>query len=216
MPVYHQLKLVFIHVPKNAGTSLTDFLSQANGQEPDAPGHHPWHWYRDHYPNEWASYLKVAVVRNPYDRFFSCYHYARMRKSHWHSPDGSTPWPQHVDYDTLSTATADEACRLLQAGLLRHPTWASQTAYCFHQGKPVTDLLLRFERLSQDFLQLCERLGLPALELPRVNVSSRPPEDFLTPQSMQILQHVYRLDLAQLGYAFTMVDVGANETPPQQ
>lgn len=206
MPVFHNLKLIFIHVPKNAGTCLTDFFTLANGGPPEAEGHHSWQWYSQNYPAEWASYFKIAVIREPFDRFFSCYHYARMLKSHWHSPDGSTAWGVHQDYPLLKDASLAEACDRLQKGQLQHPTWASQSAYCFHQGKPVVDMLLRYEKLNNDLGVVCQQLCIPySGQLQMVNKTIRPAEDQLPMEAVEVLKSVYKDDFDLLGYAFTVV-----------
>jgi hypothetical protein len=206
MPLFHQLSLILVHIPKNAGTCLTDFLTQANGAPPAAEGHHPWTWYRDNFPQEWQHYHKVAVSRHPIDRFFSCYHYGRMLHSYWHSPDGSTAWPQHVDYALLSQANPDDAVRLLVKGKLQHPTWAPQALYCFDQtGQLQVDQVLRYESLTADMASLCARLQLPFSSLPRINRSDRPDQDFISPDSLRLLQRVYHNDFALLGYSIAVL-----------
>ena len=43
-------------------------------------GHHNWKYYFSKYLSEWNEYTSFAVIRDPIDRFISCYRYARMKK----------------------------------------------------------------------------------------------------------------------------------------
>ena len=74
MPVDHKRKLIFVHIPKNAGTSIEKHC------EMDDTGHKNWKYYYSKYVTEWNEYTSFAVIRDPIDRFISCYRYARMKK----------------------------------------------------------------------------------------------------------------------------------------
>lgn len=68
--VYDATQTIFIHIPKNAGTSISKALY----------GLDPWHWtasdlYRINRA-KYQAYFKFALVRNPFDRLFSAYRYA--------------------------------------------------------------------------------------------------------------------------------------------
>jgi hypothetical protein len=95
MPYSDKHKLIFIHIPKNAGTAITTSL------EMNDVGHHKWEYYKNKYPEKWATYTKIAVLRNPWDRVVSNYEYARMEESHWHSTTGKARYSKHPDLDLL-------------------------------------------------------------------------------------------------------------------
>ena len=75
MPISDDFKLLFVHIPKNAGSSLEKSL---NARE---TSHKSWAYYRDNHPQEWGTYINFAVLRDPMERLVSCYNYARMKKS---------------------------------------------------------------------------------------------------------------------------------------
>lgn len=84
MPISHTRRMVFVHVPKNAGTAIT----LAKGMEFQMEGHHKWTEYQSCLGKEkWEEYFKFSVIRNAWDRLYSSYKYARMPKSYWHSND---------------------------------------------------------------------------------------------------------------------------------
>ena len=76
MPHFDKYKLLFIHVPKNAGTSLEEWLKidkkfwhkNVDGFELD---HLTAKEYVKRFPKEFRDYFKFGIVRNPYDRVVS-------------------------------------------------------------------------------------------------------------------------------------------------
>ena len=92
MPVCHNLKLCFIHIPKTAGSSVEKMLGwsgekhligKINPKYNVCPQHLYWQELQQEVP-EVVDYIKFSIVRNPYDRLVSEYHYAKQRKCRPH------------------------------------------------------------------------------------------------------------------------------------
>jgi len=66
---------VFIHIPKNAGTSLRAFLADCG------LGHslQKWHTPVHEMSNEYRRKKRIAVIRNPLDYYISLYEYQRKK-----------------------------------------------------------------------------------------------------------------------------------------
>lgn len=90
MPVCRTRKLLFIHIPKNAGTSITKSLEMEN------QGHVAALHYKRNL-EDFDEFFKFTVIRNPWDRVVSCYEFARMQKSYWHNAVTNKHW----DFDVL-------------------------------------------------------------------------------------------------------------------
>ena len=70
-------KTIFIHIPKNAGTSIETYFGwqkHVKGSQVAAK-HDTIHQIKHKFPNEYNSYKKFAIIRNPYDRMVSWYFY---------------------------------------------------------------------------------------------------------------------------------------------
>lgn len=148
MPISFKHKIIFIHIPKNAGTAIT------NGLDMTDIGHHYPNYYKTKYPKEWDTFVKFAVIRNPWDRVVSNYEYARLKKSYWHSSEGNS---KHFDYDLLKNLSFKECVSILYTNKtkLRHQGWSNQTDYLKIDGKIIEDInLINFENLIEEIKNL--------------------------------------------------------------
>lgn len=197
--VSDRYQCIFIHIPKCAGTSLKRVL--------DLPGrgHPQWHWFAEKIPHKWNTYLKFAIVRNPWDRFVSAYVYATMKESFWHNERVGL----HPDYPLLAGKTFEECCHIArkQRHVLRHESWYPQHLWLAQQtgGKYrlMVDLVFRYEKLDEEMAALSARLGLGKTELPRINVSQHKCyRDYYNDETRAIVADLYAADIALLNYDF--------------
>lgn len=130
---------VFIHIPKNAGTSVLRALGLT-------PEHKKAVGARGVIGEQrWERKFKFAFVRNPWDRAVSSFHYARFGDSRFVSLSFSE-W-------------------LHLAFVERHPlyfdiphTFITQFDWiCDRQDKVIIDFVGRFENIQQDFAVICKR-----------------------------------------------------------
>ena len=69
-------KVIFIHIPKTAGTSIEKYF---NSDKPQCLKHDVIKDIKIKFPKEYNSYAKFTVVRNPYDRMVSWYFHLKER-----------------------------------------------------------------------------------------------------------------------------------------
>lgn len=201
MPVSFKNELIFIHIPKNAGTAITlnkemSFIDI---------GHHTFEYYKTLYPNAWTNFKKVAVVRNPWDRFVSNYEYSKMEKSFWHSSDGSTPESVHFDFNTTKNLTFEETVNLYynDRSSLRHQGWSNQYPYIVDindERKIVTTHLFYYENLknNQNFNNLFPNLD-------KVNESTKSSSDYKTyynEDTIRKVGEIYKEDIDLFNFKF--------------
>lgn len=163
MPISDKYKVIFIHIPKNAGTSIVEALEMKD------EGHHKYDYYQKNYPDKWKEYLKIAVIRNPWDRTVSNYEYSKLDESYWHSFTNKTPYGPHPDYNLIKNLTFSECVNLLfeDRTLFKHHGWDFQYPYVINVNKEiVVDKLIKYENLDSELKELFN------IELKKINQSN--------------------------------------------
>lgn len=196
--------IIFIHIPKNAGTSISLSLGLENSCHSTALEIRNELGYKD-----FQGFFKFAVIRNPLSRFISLYNYARMDESYYHSSVNpkQAKYGKHQDYDILKDASLEQCALLLINGKLRHDKhwnqWKPQTTWiCDEQENILIDFLIRFENLSSDFKTLRSKLDI-SNNLFDVNKSEVKKEDKVHVSSTvkEIISDYYASDFKLLKYS---------------
>jgi hypothetical protein len=200
-------KFIFIHVYKNAGTSITNALlpfaagkwqwlasrafKKLNVSAPFDPSPFPMHSKAPEIMQAMGreafdSYFSFAIVRNPWDWQVSLYNY--MRKDPIH--------PQHELAKTFGSF--DEYIRWRCKEEVRY-----QKDFIYSDDNQLlVDFVGRFERLDEDFHTICSRIGITA-SLPKLNVSNETPyRKFYTEETQDLVRRAFDPDIKLLGYEF--------------
>ena len=76
--IIKEYKTIFIHIPKNAGTSIEEYFMLRRTQLAIQHSRHDTiEQIKLKYPDIYNSYKKFAIIRNPYDRMVSWYFYTK-------------------------------------------------------------------------------------------------------------------------------------------
>lgn len=193
MAVSDEKKLIFIHIPKNGGTSIIKDLGMYD------EGHHKWKYYKDKYPNIWDQYKKFAVARNPYYRVISSYEYARMENSYYHSVKGKSIYGKHPDYDLLKNKTFEECVNLLENNpeKLKHHGWELQSNYITNnEGEVMVDEVIYMDNLNKE---MKNKIGC---EINKVLNQSGDFNlyDYYNDELFNKIRYIYKKDFNILGY----------------
>ena len=74
--IIDQHEAIFIHIPKNAGTSIEKYFG--NGSVRIQPNKHAdIHEIKRKFKNSYNNYRKFTIIRNPYDKMVSWYFYLK-------------------------------------------------------------------------------------------------------------------------------------------
>lgn len=199
MPISKEYELIFIHVPRCAGTSVIEALDMKDRR------HYKWNYhYRKHH-SLWNKYTNFTIVRNPYSRAVSTYNYIRMKESYWHSSKNPNQAidGKHVDYDVVRQLSFNETIKLLHNGELQGHEWQSQHPFIYDDGELMVDKILRFENLPDCFNELMSSKEIE-VELPRLN-SSNTKADYhklYDKKTKERIEDIYQKDLELLNYGY--------------
>lgn len=139
-----QLKLIFVHIPKTAGTSLKKALDLRY----DSADHRLPHFFCS--KKTWENYTSFCVVRNPIDRFISSYKFHisdeyYIRKGSLHKVENNL--------QKLSPRTYFEKFK-------NTVHLQPQHLYLEHKfSKNNIDLIIRFEKLDEGLQKLSKKLN---------------------------------------------------------
>ncbi len=214
MLISHQHRFIFVHIYKNAGSSivtallpyatynrshlwLVKLVSRIKRAPLPLPGvlnPSPMHYHAS--AQEVANrlgrelydrYFSFAVVRNPWDWQVSLYHYALKHPTHH----------QHEFIKSLGDFSEYIRWRCSQERRLQKGFIYSQN------GNPLVNFIGRYENLEVDFRKICERIGIRVPPLPRLNVSrSRPYQEYYTPETIDLVRKAFVEDIETFGYDF--------------
>lgn len=206
---------IFVHIPKTGGTALSTALETRAmkddiliGDTPKAkrrkarlkalsPSGRLWKHSTlsdidGIVPAAVISQMEVfTVVRNPWDRMVSYYHWLRE---------------QNFDHPAVQLAKQVDFCGFLNDGatqksIQQNPYSSYVTAV---DGKEYCTQYLRSERLQADAVVLAERLGLRLPDIDRINTSVRQPDwrGYYSDDDAAIVSRICSADIAKFDYSF--------------
>lgn len=196
MPISDEHKLIFIHIPKNAGTSITNTIGMTD------IGHHRWQYYKLKYHQKWESYTKISIIRNPWERVVSCYEYAKMEESYWHAANGKARAGKHLDYDLLKDKSFEDCLMILKKTptKLRHQGWTNQLDYISDGNNIMVDHLIEIGKINQELSYILDI----DIEIPFINKSNSTDyrKYYSNDNMVNIVKDSYHMDIKYLNFKF--------------
>lgn len=185
-------KVIFVHVPKTAGQSIETYFLKLNDLTFDRkhelllmPNSDPrkgpprlahltmQEYYEFGYisASETQGFFKFSFVRNPWARMVSFYRYLRFN--------------QIISFDDF--------VRVQFPSLVESEYWRvrPQSEFTHNNKLPLVDFIGMFERLDEDFEQVCSILNIRFTKLPHLNSSS---------ESQKLSRHLIKFYLKNWRY----------------
>lgn len=192
MTINHEKKLIFIHIPKNAGTSIIECLGHENLLM-DVPLSE----YKKKYEKYWNIYTKFAVVRDPIDRFISTYKFILTKESSWFSFSGSDGLEKHNHYDICNLLDINQYINYIYHNPQEVNIWLhNQNKFLRNENNEIEiDLILYYENLKEDL----QKISINNIKW--LNKSDDIPNKItLTNKSKYLLSEIYDDDYQIFGY----------------
>lgn len=203
-------RFIFIHIYKNAGTSIRRALYphtatkmrwrlhnyatkigvsrfRPRGAPKGYHGHVTAREVAEKMGRErFDSYFSFAIVRNPWDWVVSLWRY--MVENQERFPDA--PFERFNTFDGYVRWRCDG-----NYGFQKK--WV-----CDEDGELMVDFVGRFEHLEEDFAEICRLIGVEA-NLPHKNPSTHAHyTEYYTPETIELVRKTYRPDIQFFGYEF--------------
>ena len=193
MTICHKRKLIFIHIPKNAGTSIIEAMGVENIFMDKTIEE-----YKEHYDEYWDKYKKFTVVRDPIDRFISAYKFARMKESGWFSATGEEGLEKHHHYDLCNSTDINGYVDYVYKNHKEFNRWIVPQTFLLSdkEGNIEIDFFVRFENLQEDLskidIESIQKLNSSKIEDDKVIQ--------LTKKSKIKLYNIYDIDYKNFDY----------------
>lgn len=189
-------KFIFIHIPKTAGCSVYEAL---NIQDSSQRRHVPLYMYRNLFIykkryKQYKEYFKFAFVRNPWDRFISCYFYLKNggRGSDANIKD-SLLVNQYNSFKDFVLNFKNIKNQFTGFHFLSQVQWINSSI----------NFIGRYERLECDFKYVCDMLQLTYYKLPHTNITHHSHyTDYYDSETIKIIAEEYAKDIEILNYKF--------------
>ena len=190
-------RVVFIHVPKNAGTSLYETF----GMDVPDNTHCPVTGYLASDAARFHDSYSFGFVRNPWDRIVSAFQYLK------HQPisDDDKRWATQTlapfeTFEDFMVAMERRSFRNRVVGW-RHfkPQWHFLTDW---SGRNAVNYIGRFETLAKDVDIIGDAIGVtPQLTL-KNSTERKPYFNYYSPQSRRLVAKIYAKDITRYNYAW--------------
>lgn len=140
------------------------------------------------------SLFKFTVVRNPWDLQVSSYHH--LRREHPRLLDGVSTFEAFLERKLDPERGREDLLDISQE---------LQSDYVVDlRGNLIIDYIARYERLEDDFTEICGRIGISRPYLPRLRRAKtrKAYRDYYTASSRTLVAKHYAADLDRFGYSF--------------
>ncbi len=206
MLISNKYRFIFIHIYKNAGSSITHALMpfaanklQRGGNlilkrfgisclEPQPYLHHikACELISKIGQKAFKSYFSFAIVRNPWDWQVSLYTFMLKDTSHY----------QHEIVKSFRNFDEYIIWRCAEEA-------GYQKDFIFsEQGEQLVDFIGRYENLAEDFEKICSNIGISAT-LPALNVSrTKPYQEYYNEKTVDIVRRTFAPDIHLFNYDF--------------
>jgi hypothetical protein len=200
-PIYSkeskQKKVIFIHIPKAAGSSVGMALFDT-----DIIGHYPYYLYEKYDIKRFNSFFKFCVVREPFERLISAYFYLlNGGKGKADNKTGCYIRNNSSDLDDfILNVLNDEFCQ-------KHVHFVPQYQFVFdHNDTLKVDQVIKLSDLESDFNQILSNLNI-SKKLLTNNSNNSNNSNILSPNDIsdaakQKVQLIYKKDFELFGFEF--------------
>ena len=205
--ISHSKKFVFVHIPKTAGTSITNVLDSYCEIKPNHNVNSPFYYHASvielkNFFNkmewDWDDYFKFTFVRNPWDRLVSYYEFSKQRYERLKKLE--------LLSNDLICKNFGENVKSFEDFILNLETYApnSDSYYYSINGTKELNYVGKVDTIQHDFDYVCKIIGIPTTTLPRLQSSNRKHyTKYYNEFSKKIVSDRFSDDIEMFGHIFS-------------
>jgi hypothetical protein len=195
-------KIIFLHIPKTAGTSVeTAFRTRVGGNIIMGGKQTPWDYhtsvrsYEEKLP-DFDKYFVFTFVRNPWDRLYSWFAMLMNNQKITITDDKFHKWILE-DCHSMSSAFPKGAGKMCAQKI-------PQLEYMKDsEGKNRVDFIGKLEDIGKDFPKVCIQMGINSHRLPHLKRGRHKPyRQAYNEETKQFVQRHHKSDIEAFGYTF--------------
>jgi hypothetical protein len=192
-------KLLFTHPQKCGGTSVEQLIEQ--NDPTNTNGRKYKHWSLTKQINLIKSkgfnpdeFLKFSIIRNPWDRVVSGYHFAQRMKAY----DPPISFEEYIEH-------------LKSPGSPHYPEMTT-IRFMYHQHSFALDFVIKLESIQEDIKLIQQhRPNFEIKNLPHKNSSirfrkNRPYQHYYNTENKNLIEKLYEWDLTTFNYNFDSIN----------
>jgi hypothetical protein len=209
MPISYTYNIIFIHIPKCAGTTIEKIIGTSTEQQYfcnwkttkkgqlKTSQHFTYLELKKELKVNWKDYYAFSVVRNPYQRFVSEYKYRkavfRVSKCKKDDPGSFLQFIKKLDLEKSARIQEFDGHLETQSSFLKNK-----------KGKIEKSIeVFKFEELDKCWEALESKTGVSYKEdyWSRKSKYDVPYQNFYTPKTKSIIYNFYKEDFKNFGYS---------------
>jgi hypothetical protein len=209
----HELKCIFIHFPRTAGSSIEKFLMKTddiygpktsvysgkdNTKKMVVENHHTSaaDYIKQNGNEIWEEYFTFSFVRNPWDWFVSNFFWDLFQYERAKAENRPIKYRRNF----IVNECGSDFTTYVKKGAER-PDWFVFTQVSDFIGKP--DFIGRFENLEKDVKFICNRLGVKYENFPFENKMNRTKyTDYYDNETANIVYNLFKKDIENFNYKY--------------
>jgi chondroitin 4-sulfotransferase 11 len=201
--IIEKYKTIFVHIPKNAGTSIRRYFGNFSTY------HETIYDFKDVFPDEYNSYKKFAIVRNPYDRMVSWFFYLQKQAKEWVrfiDPENEMNLARSLDKEVFNEIFTDSFIKWVidpfkysdtKRQLPEDSNYDLRLTKMQHEWVDDTVTILKYENLNEE---INEFFG-EEIDLPIINKSTHTSYlSYYNKHALDIVYERYKEDFEKFNY----------------
>ncbi len=198
--INHKCKLIFAHIPKTAGNSVTKALNKLPKEgKPMSPNisKHAKAFEIKYMLGEktWNEYFSFAFLRNPWDLMVSSYHWWKQKAPNIIYHRRKARKVTRMDFGEFVRSKFGKYMINERCGELFD--WISEN------GEIIVDYVGKVETLNYDWKKICKKNSLDCVEIPHINKSERKPyREYYDEETKRLVAERFHKTIELFGYEF--------------